>query len=208
MQRKFAFALGIAVFGLISSVPLKASSITTVNLGNLSGTVSNSGTLPNEAQVIEEPFTLTAPSAFTAFTTSYALGGFEPMLTLYNSAGDYVAGESVTSPVATTDTTTGLAADAFLTDPHLPAGGYILVLTDFLNQQSATATNLSDGFTGSGGSTFIDEMGNSRSAAFAVTISATPLTPVSTTPEPGSIWLVLIPLVGVLVVKKSRSLSV
>lgn len=207
MQKRLVFALGIAVFGLVNSAQMMASSVTNINLGNLSGTVSNSGTLPNEAQVIEESFNLTAASAFTAFTTSYAKGGFEPMLTLYTGAGNYVAGESVTSPVAAADMTTGLAADAYLTDPHLAAGSYILVLTDFLNQQSATATNLSDGFTGPGGSTFIDEMGNSRSAAYAVTVSATALSPVST-PEPSSIWLVLLPLAGGLIIRKSRSMFV
>ncbi len=184
-------------------------------------TQTYSGTFTNQAQVLEETFNVASSSTVTIFTTSYGgganldgttahAGGFQPMITLYNSAGNYVFGEAVTSPVATKDSSTGLALDAYLLDSHVAAGSYIAVLTDWLNQQPATATNLSSGFVdlGSGGSTFVDEAFNSRNAGYALNISVNPNT--AATPEPATFWL-MIPALGcaiVLVVRRKRRSSV
>jgi hypothetical protein len=162
------------------------------------------GTLSNQAAVLEENFTLSSASDLTIYTTSYgggtnlngtttAAGGFQPSLILFNSTGDYVAGETYPSPIANPDPSNGWALDAYLSDPNLAAGTYTVALTDWLNQQSPTATNLSDGFTfdlGSGGSTFLDAQGNSRTGAYALNISAMPLSGTAT-PEPATIFLVL-----------------
>jgi hypothetical protein len=215
-MKQALLAAGVCLLGVFVNYPLSAASITTQPLGTLSGVVTTSGALPNQAQVLEETFTLTTPSAFTAFTTSYgggmnldgttaAAGGFQPMLSLFNSAGNFVAGQSVTSPVANIDSATGIAADAYLTDSNLAAGNYILVLTDWLNQQPPTATNLSDGFVdlGSAGSTFVDEQFNTRTAAYTLNISANSVS--VATPEPGSIWLLAVPFGALLVFRKHRS---
>jgi len=190
-----------------------AASISTTNLGVLPSNVTKTGTLVDEAQVIEEAFTVTSATSLTVFTTSYgggtnldgtmaAAGGFQPMITLYNSAGNYVMGEAVTSPVGNTDAKTGLALDAYLTDNNLIAGGYILTLTDIFNQQSATATNLSDGFTGTGGPSFADVQGNMRNGDYALNLSV--MSSGTTTPEPATFWLILPALMGAAVLFRRR----
>jgi hypothetical protein len=147
--------------------------------------VTTSGTFTDQAEVLETTFTLSSATSLLLYTDSYAGGGFEPQITLYTGAGNFVASEAVTSPVASVDPSTGLAADAFLFDSNIAPGAYISVLTDFLNQQSPNATNLSDGFTdfGAGGNNFVDEQGNPRNANYSLTLSTT------TVPEPATLWL-------------------
>lgn len=193
----------------------QAASISTTNLGSVSGKVTKTGTLTDEAQVIEEAFMLSAVSDLTVFTTSYGggtnlngtttpPGGFQPMVTLYDSAGNYVMGEEVTSPIADRDPRTDVALDAYLKSTSLKAGGYIVTLTDIFNQQPVTATNLSDGFTGVGGPAFADVQGNTRNGNFALNLSVTPAS--SAVPEPASFWLVLLPLAGIaLLIRKCRA---
>lgn len=200
MKHNCVLAAGVllVIFGVAQ--PIRASSITTVNLGTLSGPATNSGTLSNQGDVIEETFTLTSPSSLTAFTTSYgggtnlngstaSAGGFEPELSLFTAAGAFVSSEAVTSSIANVDAATGLALDAYLGDTDLAAGSYILVLTDWLNQPSPTGNNLSDGFLNLGlGTTFVDEQSNTRTGAYTLDLSAAP---VNVTPEPATIWLAL-----------------
>ncbi len=192
-----------------------AASIANTKLGTLSANATKTGTLTDEAQVIEESFMLTSTTSLTVFTTSYgggtnldgtmtAAGGFQPMLTLYDSAGNYVMGEEVTSPVANTDAKTGLALDAYLKDSNLMPGGYIITLTDIFNQQSATATNLSDGFTGAGGPNFADVQGNARNGNYAVNLAITPSG--TTAPEPATFWLILPALAGAAVFLHKHSI--
>jgi hypothetical protein len=190
-------ALLVAAFG---SQSVKAASISTTNLGTLAGNVTKTGTLTDEAEVIEEAFTVTSASTLTVFTTSYgggtnldgtmtAAGGFQPMVTLYDSAGNYVMGEAVTSPLASTDSKTSLALDAYLKDSDMAPGAYIVTLTDIFNQQPVTATNLSDGFAGPGGTTFTDVDGNVRNGKYALNMSVA--SSGTTTPEPATFWLIL-----------------
>jgi hypothetical protein len=186
-----------------SAHPLHAASITTVNLGTVTSSTTTSGTLPNQSQVLEAVFTLGSTTSLTIDTSSYSTGGFQPMITLFDSTGRYVAGEQVTSPVAANDPTTGLALDAYLFDANLSAGTYDAVLTDWLNQQPPTATNLSDGFVnlGPGGSTFVDEQLNSRNGSYALSISVPAASPV---PEPATFWLVLPVLAGAAILVRRR----
>ena len=94
-----------------------------------------------------------------------------------------------------------------LTAPSLPAGMYTLALTDFLLNQSLTATNLSDGFTVNFGSgtTFADTNGNQRTGNFALTINTGNTAAV---PEPATLWLAA-PFLGFLALRarKPRSYS-
>ncbi len=62
---------------------------------------------------------------------------------------------------------------------------YTLAITDFLLNQSITATNLSDGFTSNfgSGSTFVDEQGNPRTGDYSVTIN------LAAVPEPPALLL-------------------
>jgi hypothetical protein len=162
------------------------------------------GTLPDQGTALEETFTLAMPGTVTAYTTSYASGGFEPNLMLYTGAGKYITTGLTpgSSPVAMPDPNTKLALDAYLTAPNLPAGTYILTLTDFLLNQSLTATNLSDGFTVNYGSgtTFVDEMGDTRNGNFALTINAG----AAAVPEPATIWLTMFSFAGVIFTAQRR----
>lgn len=187
------------------------------NLGTLTSSATNTGTFTDQAEVFEAMFSLNSASKLTIFTTSYGggnnlsgaastAGGFQPMITLFTSAGNYVTGEQVTSPVAQTDPTSHLALDAYLLDANVGPGNYIAVLTDWLNQQPPTATNLSDGFVslGSSGSTFVDEQFNSRTAKYALNLSASPIGSGSAVPEPATFGLILPALAGAALLLRNK----
>lgn len=202
ISRRLYFSLvTLAVSASISG--LNAANIISQSYsGPLPTTIS--GTLPNEGTALEQTFTLAAASAFTAYTTSYANGGFEPNLTLFNASGNYVAGPVPpgSSPIAKPDST-GKALDAYLTVPGLAAGTYILALTDWELNQGITATNLSDGFTANYGDgvNFVDQNGDPRSGAYSLTLTtATP----AAAPEPATLFLIgpLFIVFGSLAIKK------
>jgi hypothetical protein len=147
---------------------------------------SISGTLLNQDSVLEETITIPSTSNLTAFTTSYASGGFQPNLTLYNPDGTYEASQWATPPpTATADSSTGQKLDGYLTAMSVSSETYTLTVTDWQLQQSITATNLSDGFTFNlgNGTTFADVTGATRTGQYAVSIDLT------ATPEPSSLVL-------------------
>jgi PEP-CTERM motif-containing protein len=200
-HNKLACSLGVLALGVLGSTALLADTVYT-------------GTLTDPATVVQEDFSLSSPGDVSIFTTSYGgganlngttatAGGFQPNITLYNSDGTYVGSQNANDPMAKVDSSTGLALDGLLTESNLAAGNYIVTLTNFWTQQSATATNLSDGFTNLGGSTFLDVQSNMRSGAYALNIAA-PGGPVSATPEPASFWLVLPALAGVAFFARKR----
>ncbi len=175
-----------------------------------------SGTLSSTSQVLQEDFTTSAVSNLTIFTTSYgggtnldgttaSAGGFQPNITLYTSGGDFVTNQAVSSPIAMTDSSTGLALDGYLTDTGLAPGSYIVTLTNWLTQQPPTATNLSDGFVNYGGSAFTDVNGNLRSSSYALNLSTSGT---SSVPEPASIWLLVsgLALAGAVAWRRSPTL--
>jgi hypothetical protein len=151
------------------------------------------GTLPNQDTVLLEAFTLPTSSNLTITTSSYATGGFEPNLLLFDATGDFI---TAGTPFGVPDPSTGLIGDSRLFASDLLAGKYTVAVTDFLLNQSATATNLSDGFTvnlGSG-TTFVDADDNMRTGNYAFTITPTAVS------EPAPMWLTAA-LLSVLAVK-------
>lgn len=202
---------------LFSAQQLPAVTVLTGNLGALTSTTTTTGTLANQGTALEEMFSLSSASNLTIYTTSYGggmnadgstamPGGFMPSLVLYNSAGNYVAGETFPSPIGKMDATTGLVGDSYLSAKNMASGSYILALSDFQVQQSATATNLSDGFVNfGGGASFLDAQGNLRTGNYALSLSAIPVT--TATPEPGTLFLVIPALLGVIILVQRRRVS-
>ena len=142
------------------------------------------GNFSADNSVFTDQFTTTSTQVFNIFTTSYATGGFVPVLTLFGGNGNII------------DNSGPGTGDASLMDT-LAAGSYTLDLTEFPN---VAIGNLSDGFlladspTATGdncgvtGGTFLDPITCAqRSNNYALTVSSS----ASVTPEP-STWLLLL----------------
>ena len=159
------------------------------------------GTLPNQNTALEESFTLPSIRTVTITSSSYANGGFEPNLLLYNSAGNFI---TAGVPFGALDSNTGIVGDMRLVAPSLSAGMYTLAITDFLLNQSLTDTNLSAGFTVNFGSgtTFSDSNGNARAGNFAVSINTA-----APAPEPATLWLAA-PLVLLVARRRKKAFGI
>jgi hypothetical protein len=166
----------------IAAVVFSAQAATIVQNHPGSLPFTEKGTLTDQSSVLEQMFTLTTPAALRITTISYADGGFQTNLQLYDSAGNFIKGSM---PGGMPDLMTGLIGDSVLMTSTLTAGTYTVALTDWLLTQSLGATNLSDGFTFNlgDGTTFIDANGNQRSGAYALNVQA------QAVPEPATIWL-------------------
>jgi len=187
--------LALGIFAPMS----QGASITQTYSGALPVTIT--GTLPNQGTALELTFTLPSPDNLTIFTSSYATGGFQTNLLLFDSMGGFItAGVPAGSP----DPTTGLIGDTKLMASTLSAGTYTVALTDFLLNQSLTATNLSDGFTANFGSgtTFSDANGNTRTGNYALTITTGDQAAI---PEPATMWLAAPVLAWLGIRAKARS---
>ncbi len=173
-----------------------------------------SGTLPTDDQIDRYTTTLTSSQTFTFNTTSYATGGFVPVLTLFNADGSPIT-PSVTGGVI--DPATMLANDAFISQVLGP-GTYLLTLSEFPN----VATNgANDPFLFAGQGNFTPSLcptstGTSflesdvapcvqRTSSFSLTSNAT-LTPSSVTPEPAT-WILVLPATGLLLAFGKRSIA-
>lgn len=206
-KHKLCLSLLTLFFGLAATQQLKAITVSTVNFGTIAGPFTSSGTLANQGQVLEASFSLTSATNLTIYTTSYGggtnangttatAGGFMPSLVLYNNAGNYMTSQLPSSPIGKMDPATGLNGDAYLTMMNLAAGNYTLALSDVFVQQSATATNLSDGFINyGGGTTFSDVQGNLRNGNYSLNITGPSAAAV---PEPATFWL-MVPALGAVV---------
>lgn len=193
--------LAISVFSFLGPTLDAGPIITQTFSGALPATIT--GTLPNQDTALLQQFTLGVNSGLTVTTTSYASGGFQPNLFLFDMNGSFV---TAGTPFGAIDPTTGIIGDMRLSTSSLPAGMYTLAVTDFLLNQSLTATNLSDGFTANFGSgtTFVDATGNTRTGNFAFTISAAPGD--TAIPEPAAVWLIA-PALAAIGVRARRRLT-
>ena len=157
---------------------------------------------------------VTALGSVTMYTTSFGgglnlngttttPGGFDPVLTLFDSAGKFIS-ENDNSPTGGLDPVTGFRYDASITVILAP-GSYKLVLTQFGNFAKASptdgtgASNLSDGFTQDGFSnqfyttkydtagntfpSFVDKDGAERTHNYAVNYTNSPQAPPPAVPE-------------------------
>ena len=173
----------LAAVGLLGvfSPNSRAATINQTYSGALPITLN--GTLPDQGSVLELNFTLGGTSNLDISTFSYEQSeGFQTNLFLFDMMGQFV---TAGVPFGQPNPSTGIIGDSRLQAMNLPGGMYTLAVTDFLLNQSVTATSLADGFTENygSGSDFVDAMGNTRTGAYALTIEASPI------PEPSSLLL-------------------
>lgn len=117
------------------------------------------------------------PGAVRIVTTSYAVGGFDPALSVFDPVGLLIAFNQ-DSPGAAVDPSTGFAFDAEIVFPALPKGRYRAVLSQ--SQNTPLGPFYADGFLYAGqpsftgdisgfpGETCRDLGGNPRTCAWAV----------------------------------------
>ena len=187
---KLSMCAAILSFSVLAPLS-QAAVISQTYSGSYPGTIS--GTLPSPDTALEEAFTVTALSDFTASTTSYATGGFQPNLTLYWPTGVTAQGGTQGAqppPGATADPSNGLTLDGYLMVPNLSPGTYTLVLGEYDLTQSDMATSLADGFQLANGphTGFTDINGDTRTGDYSVTLNLTPVS-ATATPEPATFWL-------------------
>jgi hypothetical protein len=171
--------------------------------------VSYQGNFTTDDQVQLFDFNVATPGLVTLQTFGYAggvngagttiaAGGFDPVLTLFDGAGNFlVMNDDGPCGTVGTDPTTLNCFDSYLS-LDLTAGSYILALTE--NDNLAIGPTLSDSFTqvGNGDFTcqefigtpgaFCDASPSQRDSAWALDVTTQGASPV---PEPGSEVLVL-----------------
>ncbi len=131
-------------------------------------------------------FSVPTPSLMQAVTVSYADGGFEPYLSLFDASGNFLASTffGTTCPAgALVNPTSGECFDVLLDGGTLGVGGYQIAISAFENLSLAEnfgSGTLADGFTGLGNL----EPGEVLHYAFNVTLTST-----SAVPEPSSAGL-------------------
>lgn len=200
LPARFTVSAAALSFLVLAQMAGAATIITQTYTGGYPATIS--GSLPNQDTALELTFTLASTGNLTASTTSYATGGFQPNITIFNSSGIAIANQWATPPPgAVADPATGLTVDSYLTANNLMAGTYVLALTDWALGQSVTATNLSDGFTSNFGNgvTFVDINGNTRTGAYALHLATSS---VSSVPEPASILLLAPIMLAAMIYRK------
>ncbi len=163
--------------------------------------LSFTGVFLQDDQVELIPFTVGTPGGVVLRTFGYgggvnaagdliAASGFDPMLTLFDGAGWQLVQNDDAGCGSVGDPGTGICLDARI-DASLPAGSYVLALTQWGN--FSFGPTLDDGFlqAGTGNYTgpdgFWDAKGAPRTGLRAVDITTPDAQPV---PEPATVLLV------------------
>ena len=175
------------------------------------------GTFSADDEHVSVPINLSGPGRLTAITSSWALDGFAPVLTLFGGAGGYqqAIGSGMTCGAGSgnPDAATGFCWDATLSSP-LQAGNYLLVLTQ--DDNLANGDTLAEGFSQDGtpdytslnylgvsnGPLCINVDARQRSCNYAMTVDVA-LDQVGTVPEPAS--LTLFGLAGLALLRARRA---
>lgn len=155
-------------------------------------------------------FHLDAPTTLQADTTSFAQGGFAPMLTLFGAAGgvQQAVGSAMQCGTGSgaKDPASGACWDAVFAT-SIGAGDYALVLTQDGNY--AIGDTLADGFQqdglshytstfylGTEGPLCVNADASQRSCSWALTVDGLPQSVSGQAPEPGSLALAGIALLA------------
>lgn len=176
-----------------------------------------SGTFAADDSVFQLPINVTGTQDYTFETTSYASGGFVPVLTLFSSTGAPVGfdgADGMCNGGETANSVTGMCDDAFLQET-LTTGSYTLDLTEFPN---VAIGSMSDGFLFAGDPTATGDVCGVSGGMFlqadvapcvqltdnySLTVSNVNA---SATPEPSTLLLML-PVAGFLAFASRRSLA-
>ena len=158
------------------------------------GTVSFTGSLVRDDGVALMGFSVAPGSSHVVIhTRSYAGGGFDPYLAVFNPAGLLLAQNDNGQLAVPADAVSGFRFDAFLDLSSLTGGNYLLALTEANNFANGPA--FQDGFSRAGegnftgadmgvaGGSFLDIGGNQRTPAWAVDLAGVE------TPEPRTLAL-------------------
>lgn len=134
IRLRLAAAVSICLLSL--GAPAAADTIAIDRTG-ATGVLTFDGLFANDNDVALIAFDILSPSMFSAMTTSYASGGFDPLLTLFDADGNWLTEND--------DDPTGAAGvDALLVDPItlapllLTPGRYTLALSQTLNNSGLT----------------------------------------------------------------------
>ncbi len=184
--------------------------------------LSFAGNFSSDDQILTIPFVLGAPGTVTLDTTSFASGGFEPVLSLFEGTGaQTLIGQDTIGGTAPggcggrgIDGGSGYCLDALL-EQSLNAGTYLLALTE--SDSIANGPGFLDGFsqqgqgnftgpefTGSAGSFLLFD-GTQRSSAYLVNLTGDNLS--SPTPEPFSAGLIAVGFAAVGLIRRKRKSS-
>ena len=133
-------------FARFASFALAVSSVCMLeNPKAVAVTFNTSGTFTADNSSYTYSFTSTSAQNYTFSTTSYATGGFVPVLTLFSGSGNIIGSDGADGTCggsAAKDATTNMCDDASFSQ-LLTAGSYQLYLTEFPNVANG---NLADGF--------------------------------------------------------------
>jgi len=172
---------------------------------------SFTGNLSNDDDVQFFNFSVGGISSVTLQTWSYAggtnaagnvisAGGFDPILALFDSAGNLISLNDDGGVGVATDPLTGAAYDTLLTST-LNAGDYIVSVMQFNNL--VVGSTLSSGFAGANTVGFVDSTGATRSSFWAFDILNVDVASVPPpVPLPATVWLFFSGLIGLVGMRK------
>ena len=171
-------------------------------LGAKASTFSTTGNFAADNSDYELTFSVTGTTDFTAATTSFATGGFVPVLTLFNGTTGSEIDNNGTgfSDVSLSDVLGTGTYDLFLTEfPNVALGD---LATGFLFAGDPTATG---DLCGVAGGMFLNtSMAPCTATSSAYALTTTTNAASSVTPEPPSALLLLLPLAGAVALNRRK----